>query len=651
MPPHNPSHPAHLRAQDLEDPRALQEALSELAGALREAGEGLKGEEEPLARRAEALELIERKLSPGLAGRGAYPCCVALLGGTNTGKSSTLNALAGRVVSAARVTANATKSPLVYAHERYASVLLEGDALVSPRPSQGPDEALSALGGTLVALHQDPRLEAVALIDCPDLDSTAQENAAAAREALALADVCVWVTTPQKYKDALLVEAARATLAQGKPLWVLFNLTEEGADFEEMRADLAALLEAPGAGEAGGAGGDHSSQGARFTPPIPPLRGQPEAHSARAWRALGEALTVAEPHEARAERLGEALRATLTLAGRVAEALERRAEGRDLSARVARALAVSEATRLRLPLDEGARGGALWALLDGASAERLAGWVRGLAPQVRRPGASEPSPASPPARPPAAHQELTVALGALGATLRFALSLGARVIWAGSRALSRGALRLVGRPLASEDPAERARLTRARVAEALSEGAIEVSLAFDRALGEAHPLAPALRSPAAAQARAEALRTLTADLAGGVDPEAALLRAAGLSVEGWRPVALGLKIAGAAALSWLTLGLGVWDLAFAPLGASLAGLLSARVLDRRLAGAEEAAARELLSGARAVGSSAPLAERLADAVLAGALSGDGEGSPERPARLAARLRAAARAADRLAEEP
>ncbi len=627
---------AQVRAQDLEDPKALQDALAALATALREAGEALKGDSEPLARRAEALELIERKISPGLSARGPYPCCVALLGGTNTGKSATLNALAGRAVSAARVTANATKSPLVYAHERYAAPLLEGGALVQPRLSQGPEEALSASGGTLVALHQDPRLADVALIDCPDLDSTAQENAAAAREALALADVCVWVTTPQKYKDELLVEAARAALAQGKALWVLFNLTEEGADFEEMRADLEGLL--------GGSGG------ARFTRPVPPLRGQPEAHSQRVWRALSEALTVAEPQEARAERLGEALSATLTLTARVAEALERRAESREVSARVARALAVTEAMKVRLPLDAGARGGALWALLDGTSAERLVAWVRGGSGRPLT--AQEPAPPSAtssaaPSVPPSANAELAVALRALSATLRVALSLSARAAWAGSRALSRVALRAVGLTISSEDAAERRRITRERLGATLREAALEASLSFERALGDAHPLTAALRSPGAARARKASMEVVAAEVAGALDPEAALMGAARLSVEGWRPVALALKVLGAVALAWGTMGVGVWDLAFAPLGGAVVGVLLARVLNQRLAAAEGGVARDLLSAPRGERGGEPLAERLAEAFLAGALSGEGEQSPERPAHLAARLRAAARAADRL----
>ena len=209
------------------DTAAVQRALDELSALVAAAtprapvpGDG--GEEQ---RRRLAWHLREYLL-PRVRDLEA-PLVAVLLGSTGAGKSSLLNGLAGRCVSPGGVIRPTTLRPLV---------------LLAP----GQVDAFMG-GRVLAALAEDDRLELavdehafaeIVLVDAPDLDSVETANRLAADELLQAADLCLFVTTAQRYADAVPWEFLRRARERGVPLMVVLNRLPHGdAERDAVMAD------------------------------------------------------------------------------------------------------------------------------------------------------------------------------------------------------------------------------------------------------------------------------------------------------------------------------------------------------------------------------------------------------------------------------
>src|SRR5687767_10097753 len=114
---------------------------------------------------------------------------LALAGGTGVGKSSLLNAIAGKEVSRAAARRPTTAEPIAW-------VPRASRAEVAP--------LLEWLGVREVREHDDARASGVAVLDLPDLDSIAPEHRARVDELLPRVDAVIWVADPEKYRDAVL---------------------------------------------------------------------------------------------------------------------------------------------------------------------------------------------------------------------------------------------------------------------------------------------------------------------------------------------------------------------------------------------------------------------------------------------------------------
>ena len=114
---------------------------------------------------------------------------LALVGGTGVGKSTLLNAIAGRTVSEAGARRPTTGQPVAWV-----------SATAAPRVAP----LLDRLGAGERRLHDDPALEGVVILDLPDVDSVEPAHRATVEEVLLRVDAVAWVTDPEKYADALL---------------------------------------------------------------------------------------------------------------------------------------------------------------------------------------------------------------------------------------------------------------------------------------------------------------------------------------------------------------------------------------------------------------------------------------------------------------
>jgi energy-coupling factor transporter ATP-binding protein EcfA2 len=220
---------------------------------------------------------------------------VALVGGTGVGKSTLLNALAGREISAASVRRPTTSAPVAW--------LPAGD-----EDGLGPVlDWLEVPARARVLGNGDGSGGQPAILDLPDLDSIEPEHRARVDELLPRVDAVVWVTDPEKYHDALLHDEvlARWLPRLGRQLVVVNKADRLGPDdAERVRTDLArdvGRLAAAGQGTGRGVRPDVVVASAAAG----------DTAAVRDWLAA----TAAEKHVARARHVASIRAAAATLAG------------------------------------------------------------------------------------------------------------------------------------------------------------------------------------------------------------------------------------------------------------------------------------------------------------------------------------------------
>ncbi len=171
--------------------------------------------EDDLARAAEVAARARRRRS--LLGETVV---VALAGGTGSGKSSLLNAIAGEEVATTGAQRPVTSEPLAW---------------IPSNPEPGLVRLLDAIGiDERVGHEQDRKL---ALIDLPDTDSFEFSHRELVNRLLPQIDAVVWVVDPEKYHDRILHEDHIAPLAEhgSRFIFALNQIDRIGA------AELAAV--------------------------------------------------------------------------------------------------------------------------------------------------------------------------------------------------------------------------------------------------------------------------------------------------------------------------------------------------------------------------------------------------------------------------
>jgi hypothetical protein len=196
----------------------------------------------------EWFDLLQNKL---LAQLNLPPLLVvAVVGGTNIGKSMVFNLLAGEVASTSSPLAAGTKHPVCLVPNG-----LDDPALLQQlfdpfllRPWHSADDPLADTSDNLLFWRKGntmpPRL---LLLDAPDVDSDVAVNWQRARAIRQAADVLVAILTQQKYNDAAVKQFFRAAVEADKPILVIFNQCDLEADRKYWPQWLATFCDETGA--------------------------------------------------------------------------------------------------------------------------------------------------------------------------------------------------------------------------------------------------------------------------------------------------------------------------------------------------------------------------------------------------------------------
>lgn len=190
------------------------------------------------------------------------PLLAVVGGSTGAGKSTLVNALAGHPVTRAGAIRPTTRQPILLHHPADAAwfegqrVLpglsrIRGVVVPAEVPASQARPAPDAAAVSSLVLVADPAVpQGVALLDAPDVDSISDDNRQLAGQLLAAADLWVFVTTANRYADAvpwkLLLNAASRDIMVA----VVLDRVPPAAE-AEVSEDLRSMLAREGLGDAG----------------------------------------------------------------------------------------------------------------------------------------------------------------------------------------------------------------------------------------------------------------------------------------------------------------------------------------------------------------------------------------------------------------
>lgn len=189
------------------------------------------------------------------------PLLAVVGGSTGAGKSTLVNALVGFPVTRSGAIRPTTRQPILLHHPEDAHwfedrrVLpnlhrIQGTVAATPVPANSAGATPDAASISSLVLVGHPAVpQGIALLDAPDVDSISDDNRALAGQLLAAADLWIFVTTANRYADAvpwtLLLDAAT------RDITVAIILDRVPAEVqEEVSQDLRMLLDSQGLGEA-----------------------------------------------------------------------------------------------------------------------------------------------------------------------------------------------------------------------------------------------------------------------------------------------------------------------------------------------------------------------------------------------------------------
>jgi Dynamin family len=178
----------------------LESALTELRAAVAPVRLPLPlpGAEEQRKVVQEIIRQLDDYVMPRLATIDA-PLLAVVGGSTGAGKSTLVNSLVGRQVSAPGVIRPTTRAPVLVHHSSDARWFTDDRILPGLARSTGAAKD----SRSLQLVVEDSIPPGLALLDAPDIDSVVVENRQLAAQLLAAADLWLFVTSAARYADAV----------------------------------------------------------------------------------------------------------------------------------------------------------------------------------------------------------------------------------------------------------------------------------------------------------------------------------------------------------------------------------------------------------------------------------------------------------------
>lgn len=157
---------------------------------------------------------------------------LAIAGGTGTGKSSLVNALAGEIVTSVSVLRPHTDEPF---------------AVIPKNPEPAVTVLLDTLG--IAYRHEHAAFTKTAIIDLPDIDSIADWHRERVEDLIPRVDGVIWLFDPDKYRDPIVHDEFLARLDEHRSQFI-FALNKidklRPDDLQTVRQDLLETLAADG---------------------------------------------------------------------------------------------------------------------------------------------------------------------------------------------------------------------------------------------------------------------------------------------------------------------------------------------------------------------------------------------------------------------
>ena len=203
------------------------------------------------------LAAMARQLDDYILPRSASvdnPLTIVVGGSTGAGKSTLVNTLLGEPLTQSGAIRPTTRHPvLLHRAEDEAALSPERFLPTLPRTrTSGMNAGSQALPGldpkiarALIPITTSALPQGIALIDAPDIDSVSKENRTLAKELLSAADLWLFVTTANRYADAVPWELLHEAAARSIAIAVVLNRVPEG-DEEAIENDLRRMLDEAG---------------------------------------------------------------------------------------------------------------------------------------------------------------------------------------------------------------------------------------------------------------------------------------------------------------------------------------------------------------------------------------------------------------------
>lgn len=199
--------------------------------------------------RAKTIHQIADYIVPRLENLHA-PLLIVVGGSTGAGKSTLVNSLLDESVSASGAVRPTTRMPVLAYNPSEASWFEDRRILpaLKRQTQSGYQQHDAETNSQAVRLAPHSKVPSgIALVDAPDIDSISDENRALAAQLLNAADLWIFVTTANRYADALPWDLLTEAGARNITVSIVLNRVPAGAEVEIL-PDLQRLLAEKGLG-------------------------------------------------------------------------------------------------------------------------------------------------------------------------------------------------------------------------------------------------------------------------------------------------------------------------------------------------------------------------------------------------------------------